>query len=75
MASQPAVNDNFNFSAITVTGDEGFGLRRIGEEEEAVISAAILVATAFKLRDEAALITTLRDMTNAVANLETAEAA
>ncbi len=35
-----------------------------------VVSAALLVTSAFRLRDEAALITTLRLLTNAVAAWE-----
>jgi hypothetical protein len=38
--------------------------------QEAVMSAALLVTTAFRLRDEAGLIETLRRLTNAVAALE-----
>jgi hypothetical protein len=38
--------------------------------QEAVIGAAVLVTTAFRLRDEAGLIETLRLLTNAVAALE-----
>ncbi len=35
-----------------------------------IVSAAVLVTSAFRLRDEAALITTLRLLTNAVAAWE-----
>lgn len=38
--------------------------------QEAVMSAALLVTTAFRLRDEAGLIETLRRLTSAVAALE-----
>ncbi|MEK0084292.1 hypothetical protein [Benzoatithermus flavus] len=42
---------------------------------EPVVSAAVLVATAFRLRDEASLIDTLRLLTEAVRDLETRRAA
>lgn len=38
--------------------------------DEQVIAAAVLVATAFRLRDEEALVTMLRRLTAAVAKLE-----
>ncbi|MCB9942908.1 MAG: hypothetical protein H6851_04730 [Geminicoccaceae bacterium] len=38
-------------------------------QEEAIISAAVLVATAFQLRDEEALIQTLRKLADEVDNL------
>jgi len=40
--------------------------------EEQVIAAAVLVATAFRLRDEEALVTMLRRLTAAVGKLEQA---
>jgi hypothetical protein len=39
-----------------------------------ILSAAVLVTSAFRLRDEAALITTLRLLTNAVAAWEAGRA-
>ena len=39
-----------------------------------ILSAAVLVTSAFRLRDEAALITTLRLLTNAVASWEAGRA-
>jgi hypothetical protein len=39
-----------------------------------IVSAAILVTSAFRLRDESALITTLRPLTNAVASWEAGRA-
>ncbi len=49
---------------------------RLGEPRlENVIAAAVLVATAFRLRDEDALILTLRRLTDAVDALEADPAA
>lgn len=39
-----------------------------------IVSAAILVTSAFRLRDDSALITTLRLLTNAVASWEAGRA-
>lgn len=39
---------------------------------DAVISAAVLVTTAFRLRDEVGLVDTLRELTRAVAVMEAA---
>ncbi|MCB2054606.1 MAG: hypothetical protein KDE35_10225 [Geminicoccaceae bacterium] len=58
-----AVNDNSE--AFDVAGGTGLGLA-----EQQVISAALLVATAFRLRDEAALVQTLRRLTDAVERME-----
>ena len=56
MNSSTATNDNF----IAVTDSL----------EENVIARAILVSTAFRLRDEDALVETLRQLTSAVVKLE-----
>jgi hypothetical protein len=40
---------------------------------DAVISAAVLVTTAFRLRDEVGLVGTLRELTHAVAVMEAAQ--
>ena len=54
MTADLAINDNI----ANVSGDEQ------------VIAAAVLVATAFRLRDEEALVTMLRRLTAAVTKLE-----
>ena len=41
--------------------------------QEPVVGAAVLVATAFRLRDEGGLITALRSLTHAVRELERQE--
>jgi hypothetical protein len=65
MSISAAVNDN----APIAEHDE---LPAGGSPLEAVVSAAVLVATAFRLRDEDALILTLRRLTDAVDALEAA---
>ncbi len=44
--------------------------RRREERGEAVIGAAVLVATAFRLRDESSLVFALRRLADAVASFE-----
>jgi hypothetical protein len=41
---------------------------------DAVVSAAVLTSTAFRMRDEGALLTALRQLANAVQELETVHA-
>lgn len=67
-----AVNDNAPLPEIDQEIEGGIGDSRI----ENVVGAALLVSTAFRLRDEEALILTLRRLTDAVDALEAeAEAA
>ena len=74
MTMLPAVNDNAGEEEdLTVFPDKN-DVELVSEEASAVIGAAILVATAFKLRDEDALVHTLRGLATAVANLEHADA-
>jgi hypothetical protein len=63
-----AVNDNAPLLDLTGETDSYVG----DAQFDAVISAAVLVSTAFRLRDEDALILTLRRLTEAVAALEEA---
>ncbi|MFO1073063.1 MAG: hypothetical protein U1E17_10415 [Geminicoccaceae bacterium] len=49
-------------------------LRAALAAQEPVIGAAVLVATAFRLRDEGGLITTLRCLTQAVRDMEAQDA-
>lgn len=63
MSISAAVNDNAPIA------DEG-AAAMAGSPLESVVSAAVLVATAFRLRDEDALILTLRRLTDAVDALE-----
>lgn len=46
----------------------------VNRANEAVIGAAVLVATAFRLRDEDALVAALRALVRAVQQLEAADA-
>ena len=62
-----AVNDNAPLLDLDEAGAGSLGDTRL----EAVAGAALLVATAFRLRDEDALILTLRRLTDAVDALET----
>ncbi|HEX2524773.1 MAG TPA: hypothetical protein VHL31_00505 [Geminicoccus sp.] len=41
---------------------------------DAVVSAAVLTSTAFRMRDEGALLSALRHLANAVAQMESAHA-
>lgn len=61
-----AVNDN----APQPDLDDEVRAGTAGSPVENVVGAALLVATAFRLRDEDALILTLRRLTNAVDALE-----
>lgn len=58
MNATAATNDNFIEGTDTI--------------EQDVIANAIMVATAFRLRDEEALVTVLRRLTSSVARLEAA---
>jgi hypothetical protein len=72
MPINAAVNDNAPLPESDQEIEGGIGESRI----ENVVGAALLVATAFRLRDEEALILTLRRLTDAVDALEAeAEAA
>jgi hypothetical protein len=42
---------------------------------EAVVSGAVMVSSAFRMRDEVGLVTALRELTRAVAQMERAAAA
>ena len=55
--------------AVPAETDQGAGAA------DAVVSAAVLVASAFRLRDEGGLIATLRLLTDAVAAWEAGQAA
>jgi hypothetical protein len=71
-ADNGAVNDN---APITALEDE-IKAHLSTEHLEAVVGTAVLVATAFRLRDEDALVMTLRRLADAVDALEAeAEAA
>ena len=61
-----AVNDNAPLPDLDDAIEGSLGCSRI----ENVVGAAVLVATAFRLRDEDALILTLRRLTDAVDALE-----
>ncbi len=39
---------------------------------EAIVSGAVMVTSAFRMRDESGLVTALRELTRAVANMERA---
>jgi len=77
--TDPAVNaDAVNDNAPAIEGplrDLDAGLQPASGDRrlENVVGAAMLVATAFRLRDEDALILTLRRLTDAVAYLEADE--
>jgi len=77
--TDPAVNpDAVNDNAPAIEGplsdlDAGPQPASGDPRLENVVGAAMLVATAFRLRDEDALILTLRRLTDAVAYLEEAE--
>ena len=45
-------------------------MQQMRQAQEAVISAAVLTATAFRMRNEGDLVTALQVLTNTVANLE-----
>ena len=61
-----AVNDNAPISAL----EDEIKAHLSTEHLEAVVGTAVLVATAFRLRDEDALIMTLRRLAEAVDALE-----
>ena len=65
-----AVNDNAPLVELDEAFEGGSGDPRL----ENVVGAALLVATAFRLRDEEALILTLRRLTDAVDALDAATA-
>jgi|GEM_PF-1995939 len=73
MSDNAAVNDNAPlFDAETLGLDEALAAALGDPRLENVVGAAVLVATAFRLRDEDALILTLRRLADAVDALEEA---
>ena len=73
MTDNPAVNDNAPLLDIESLGLDEALRGALGDPRlENVVGAAVLVATAFRLRDEDALILTLRRLTDAVDALEEA---
>jgi len=73
MSDNDAVNDNAPLLDIDTLGLDEALAGALGDPRlEHVVGAAVLVATAFRLRDEDALILTLRRLTDAVDALEEA---
>jgi hypothetical protein len=77
-SSQALVGRDHTFTPANGNARDPWGrLARLEAElvaQEPVVGAAILAATAFRLRDEAGLIETLRRLANAVAAHEAATA-
>ena len=69
MSNQHAVNDNLDFDSGMSINRSMRDTRNPDPHEQAVLSAAILATTAFRLRDEQALVATMRRLTAAVANM------
>jgi hypothetical protein len=75
MSDNDAVNDNAPLLDTELLGLDEALVSALGDPRlENVVGAAVLVATAFRLRDEDALILTLRRLTDAVDVLEEAAA-
>lgn len=75
MSDTTAVNDNAPLLDTECLGLDEALVGALGDPRlENVVGAAVLVATAFRLRDEDALILTLRRLTDAVDALEEAAA-
>jgi hypothetical protein len=75
MSDNVAVNDNAPLLDTELLGLDEALVSALGDPRlENVVGAAVLVATAFRLRDEDALILTLRRLTDAVDVLEEAAA-
>jgi hypothetical protein len=73
MPDVDAVNDNAPLLDTESLGLDEVLAKALGDPRlENVVGAAVLVATAFRLRDEDALILTLRRLTDAVDALEEA---
>ena len=73
MPDAAAVNDNAPLLDTDSLGLDEALAGALGDPRlESVVGAAVLVATAFRLRDEDALILTLRRLTDAVDALEEA---
>jgi hypothetical protein len=78
MTAQPRVRDltphHSNSNEAPAMGGTPAATGAEAKAIEAVVSGAVLVAAAFRLRDEESLTTALRELTNAVAALERAQA-